>query len=310
MNMKKLLISAIIVAAIVGCSKREIIGVVDEGPRLISLSSDMDASVSSKVAYGGTDVEVGGLQYLRKDATAAPTSFAGSTVIGGTKAVGGAVNLVPAQYYANASNKAYFVGYHPAGAVAAEVVTWTVNATTDIMTTTVGDAGTDVAPLVPNMTFNHELCQVEVICRPETNQQAATQARWGNITAIAFKGATSTLTYTYATLAVANGAGTANIPFVKSDYTTAFAAIAMPVSGNTTVNAAGMFVPTGTNTFTLTVTTANKGATDVTVTLDAAKTLVKSNKYSVTLTFNTKSIVVKATIAPWTAGGTGSGTLN
>lgn len=308
--MKKLLISVIIVAAIVGCSKREVIGVVDEGPRLISLSSDMDASASSRVAYGGSDIEVGGLQYLRKDATAAPTSFAGCTAIGGTKAVGGAVNLLPAQYYANASNKAYFVGYFPAGTVTADVVTWPVNATTDIMTTAVGDAGTDVLPMIPNMTFNHELCQIEVICRPETNQQAATQARWGNITAIAFKGATNTLTYTYATLAVAKGTGTANIPFAKPDYTAAFVAMAMPASGNTTVNAAGMFVPTANNTFTLTVTTANKGATDVLVTLDTGKTLVKGSKYTVTLTFNTKSIAVKATIAPWTAGGNGSGTLN
>lgn len=309
--MKKLLISVIIAAAVVSCSEREFIGAVEEeGPRLISLSLDMEASEVSKVAFGGADIEIGGLQYLRKDAPTTPTSFAGSTVIGGTRAVGGNVNLVPAQYYANASNKAYLVGYYPAGTITAEVVTWPVDATTDIMTTTVGDAGTDVAPLVPNMTFNHELCQVEVICKPELNQQAATQSRWGNITAIAFKSATNTMTYTYSTLAVAKGAGTANIPFVKPDYTAAFVAMAMPVSGNTAVNAAGMFVPTGASTFVLTVTTANKGAQDVTVTLDAGATLTKGKKYTVTLTFNTKSIAVKATIAPWTSGGTGSGALN
>lgn len=192
--MKKILLSAIIIAAAIGCSKKNTETTIDQSGQ-IRLSSGIQAS---RAAYSG-DVAVAGLQILRANAAGvAPTSFDDAALIVADRTADDAdITFATAQYYDGANN-AYFVGYFPAAVVASNVATWTVDAKTDIMTSQVVDAGTDALPLNPALAFKHALAQIEVICKAEAGNHEAVKTRWGKIEYIKLKDATPTVTFTYA----------------------------------------------------------------------------------------------------------------
>lgn len=119
------------------------------------------------------------------------------------------------------------------------------------------------------------------------------------------------MTYSYATLATTASTTLADIAFVAPDYETNFTPQAVPVSANTDVTMAGMFVPVG-RTFQLELLTAGPvNGQPITkllnIDLGEEKTLEKGKKHKITLTFRespgiTDPINITSSVAPWEPG--------
>lgn len=306
--MKKFLFPLLVFTALSSCNKEVTPGGDPGALKEIRLGSGITGR--TKAACDG-DVAIVGLQFLRKDATAAPGDFSGCRAIPGSRALGGVITFGEAQYYA-ASGNTYFVSYFPAGTVRSDVVTWNIDGKTDIMTAAVADAGTNTTPsTTASLSYLHSLAQIEVICRASVDDNAV-QTRWGNITSIRLCDTPTTLCYAYNGLAVTPGVTKAGIALAAGDYTADFTATAVPPSTNITPDAAGMFVPSASQSFRMEITTVAGGTRIVTIDLGEGNSLKEGQKHVVTLTFqpNLKEIGVSSTIEAWTEGAKGSGTIN
>ncbi len=306
--MRKILLPMLILAAMSSCSK-ENTGTPDAGGlKEVRLGSGIKSQ--TKAAYNG-DVAVGGLQFLRKDAAAAPTDFSGCTALSGERAQGGAITFDEAQYYA-ASGNTYFASYFPAGSAGNDAVTWTVDGRTDIMTADAVNAGSNAAPdASASLSYRHELAQIEVVCKAAIDG-GSVQARWGEITGIKLLDTPTAMSYAYDGLAVTPGAEKGGIGLVNPNYTEDFAPLAVPASTNTAPNAAGMFVPSASQRFQLEISTTIGGVKVITIDLGAGESLKRSEKHIVTLTFQAtqEQIGVSSSIETWTEGAAGSGSLD
>lgn len=315
--MKKILLAAAIIAAMASCSKSN-----NETPQGTKPSNEikLSAGVDSKSAITNLSA-IEGLRFLRIDAATTPASFAttpAAEVLSASRAASGAITFGNKQYFnTTTSLNTYFVSYYPAGVSANNVVTWDVDAKTDILTSKgVTDAGHEGAPTNAAITYQHELAQLQVTCKAATGALAAAQARFGNITYIKLAETESQMTYSYATMTTAKSGAKTDVDLVQSDYQTDFAPVAIPAEGNTTVTAAGMFIPNPiSNQITLKIGTALGTEKTVIVTFATDGKFDRSKNHKVELTFNgdptTAEITVSAsTIEDWTAGSTGSGIIN
>lgn len=318
--MKKVLLTAAIIAVITGCSKNETEKQTNPD-NLAEIQLSSAPFTGSKAAIDG-DVAIDGLQFLRADVPVGQTgspSFTGKTPIVGSRTKGsGNIVFEIRQKYA-ATDRAYFASYYPAGrSAAADIISWSVDGKTDILTADAIDAGTyqshaSVAPLQ----YNHELAQIEVICKAEIPGTGA-QDRWGNIKSITLKNALPSMTYDYATLKTTPAGVPSNILLLGGDYTTIFAPTPMPASTNESATAAGMFIA-GSQTFDLEIVTAGPaGGADiiipVAVDLGAGNALTKGKKHKITLTFKAvasikDAIIITSDIAEWKPGTPGSGNV-
>lgn len=290
-----------LVTVMSSCAKKESAYVVDNGQVEINLNS----GIYAKAVYDG-DVAVADLQFLRADAPATTSDFTGKTAITGSRAVGGVITFGDAQYFEE-TNNAYFASYFPAGAFSANVVTWTIDAKTDIMTAATIDAGTKAAPSASaSLTYKHKLSQIEVICKSASNDAAT---RWGKINSIKLKDTPTTMTYAYNGLAVTNGSALATIALVQPDYITDFAAIDVTTNTSNTTNAAGMFAPSTTQSFVLIIDTEKRGEKEVTIDLGTSNKLTEGKRHKITLTFNAE-LSVGSVIEEWSDGTTGTGEVN
>ena len=306
--MKQILLPVLVIAAMSSCSKQTNEAPDAGGLKEIRLGSGIAAQ--TKAAYSG-DVAIAGLQFLRLDASAQTSDFSGCVAIEGNRAVGGEITFGNKQYYA-AADHAYFASYFPVGSVNNDVVTWVVDGKTDIMTAGTVDSGTNGSPVSASLAYEHQLAQIEVVCKAVTDD-ASVQARWGNIESIKLRSTPATVRYAYNGLTVTPG-DAGDVALAAPDYTADFAPIAIPASTNTAVNAAGMFYPSAGQSFQLEVVTATEGTRVITIDLGANNSLERSRKHTVTLTFQASSalneISVSSTVEEWTNGASGSGSLN
>lgn len=311
--MKKNLFAALaIIVAMSSCSKDDSSNGNNDGFTEIKLRSGISAQ--TKAAYSG-DVAVEGLQFLRVDADATTNDFTDKTAIVGDRAVGGAISFRNRQYYV-AEKNSYFASYFPVGDLVNNVITWAIDAKTDIMTAATINAGSLASHATPgSFTYKHELAQIEVICKAASDD-VEISTRWGQIQSIKLRNAPVTMNYAYNGLAVTPGTSISNIALMKADYATDFTAISLPAAGNTAVNAAGMFVPAASENFQLEIVTENNGTKIVTVDLGLGNELKKGEKHVITLTFNAEGqpedndITTTSTIEEWRTGATGSEELN
>ena len=136
---------------------------------------------------------------------------------------------------------------------------------------------------------------------------ADVHAAWGNITKIELVGAFPTATYTYATNTMSYAGTAADFTLLKSDYNTAFAAIAIPANTNTATNAAAMVAPI-TGEFTLRITTAGGGGSPIVnelkVNLADNANLEKGKTHKVTIDFDIFRVAIATfqTINEWNEG--------
>lgn len=311
--MKKLLFSALIIAAVMtSCSKRGVDtpSVQDEKIEVLS-----GVSAVAKASYSG-DVEIIGLQFLRSDVMApTPPDFSNATAISANRSAvdgEGAITFANEQTYLNTGENTHLAAYFPAANVVAGVATWTIDGSLDIMTAAAKDAGTKATKIRPNMEFRHELTQIAVTFKAETGKDATVVTRWGQITSVKLKNTHPQMTYSYATPATAPAGTLTDIAMLQSDYTTAFAAIDIPASTNSSVNAAGMFVAAPSQTFELEVTTANLGVKTLIINLGENNVLTKGQRHLVTITFkgdpaSGDPIEAVSSVQEWTLGAPGTG---
>lgn len=316
--MKKILIPAMAVIALAACSKEQPQLPADTS-RNIRINTSINGVESKAVTLGsGKQTEV---QVLRKDNTAntAPTDFSGSPV-SVTRETSGNLTFATVPTYDLNNNYAFFAAYHPKGTAGSNKATWTIDGKTDIITTSAWNAGNYAAPVTTGMTFNHQLAQLEVICKADPAagvSEAAVQSAWGKITGIELVNTSNTAEFAYNGLGMTFSTANATLPLSGPDYSTAFSNATI-TKANSAVTAAGMFAPvaTGTAPITLNVkSTVVTGGKTVTVQLASGgsnKGFEKGLKHTVTLTFgaSTKNISATATsITPWGSGYTGSGAL-
>lgn len=316
--MKKIFIPAMAVIALAACSKEQ-----PQSPagtsRDIRITTSISGVESKAVALGSekqTEVQV-----LRKDnpTGTVPTDFSGSPV-SVTRETSGSLTFATAPTYDVNNNYAFFAAYHPKGNAGSNKATWTIDGKTDIITTAAWNAGNYAAPVATGMTFNHQLAQLEVICKADPSadvSEAAVQSAWGQITAIELVNTSATAEFAYDGLGMTFSTANATLPLSGPDYSAAFSNVTI-TKANSDVTAAGMFAPAaaGTAPITLNVkSTVLTGGKTVTVQLASAGTdkgFEKGLKHTVTLTFgaSTKNISATVTsITPWGSGYTGDGTL-
>lgn len=309
--MKKLLFSALVLTtAMSSCSKNN--DQVDPGNTKEIVLSGI---TGTRVAYDENSA-IDGLQFLRADGAVAPSSFAGSEIIRGTRATSGAITFGNRQYYnTTTTTKSFFVSYYPEGQVNSNIVTWNIDGKTDILRTpAITDAGSNQTPVAnAALAYQHELAQVEVIL----SGVAGAGARWGKIKSIKLKSTPSQLLYNYSTLNVTPSSTKSDIALWSTDYESAFAPVDVPSAVSTTKVAAGMFVPSASQTVTLQVEATGAGMTDprtIVIDLKAGNSFARAQTHVITLNFSniptTTEISATSTIERWTVGSVGSGNVN
>lgn len=305
--MKKIVLSAILIAATIGCSTINKDTEPDKESGRIRLGSSMsNMEAKSKAALNSTSA-VTGLQMLRVDADTPPSDFTTASLVAANR-VDDATSVVFAtpQYY-DSEQHSYFMGYYPAAdaSIPAER-SWAIDGKTDIMTTDIYDAGTYGSPIVPKMRFKHALAQIELIITSETGHTNEVRAHWGNIVQIQTHLANNkaSLKLNPISLVFSNPS---EVPFLKSDYSSEFTSLVIPEHDNTEINAAGMFAPTGQKFQIILKVGALVSSPVIDVDLGSGNSLQAGKRYVITLVFNTKEIKVKATsIEAWAKGGNGA----
>lgn len=311
--MKRILIMACAIAALASCSKEINEPTVPGDAAQIKANSSIEGAATRAIA--GPNSALTGITFLRYDDAAADKTtgfdFSKSAVISGNRATTGAITFAPTQQYDQVEDKtSYILGYHPAGTLASEVATWTLDGATDILVTDVWNAGRYSSSNTSGMTFRHILARIEVACQAEGGATlSVVQAMWGDISSIKFVGALPNMTYTYATNAVAT-AGTAK-DFTLLNGTTytvgAFTPVAIPANASTAVTASAMLPPVDATTISLKVKTASQAEITVPITLSGKFEKGKIHKVTLTFKANGKNIeATTSTIEDWTEGSTGS----
>lgn len=307
--MKKIVFFALAVAAMTSCSKDAANDNSEGGLREIRLGSGIAAQ--TKAVYDG-DVAVSDLQFLRLDAAATSNDFTGAIAFSGSRAVGGNITFRATQRYKAADNT-YFASYYPAGLVNSNVVNWTIDGKTDIMTAATVDCGSNDSPASASLAYKHQLAQVEVICKA-ANDDGGVQTRWGNITGIKMVNTPTSANLAYNGLVVTPSATVGAVALSGDDYTTALAPFAIQASTASAVNAAGMFFPSASQIFELEIATVSGGTKAVTIDLGAGNILAQGKKHKITLTFQPTSsqteITVGSSIEGWTNGAAGTGSVD
>lgn len=313
--MKKILLSAMLLAAITSCSKSETERPVNEdGLAEIVLSSGV---VSKAIIEEGVAIE--GLQFVRIDGTVMPTDFSTATLapITGSRAGGAgaaAITFANKQHY-SATNHSYFTSYYPQGTYVNGVVKWVIDGKTDILSSNAIDAGTNAAHTsISPLAYRHELAQIAVVCKAE---DATAAARWGKIQSIKLKKAESNLLYSLASMTATAGNVLSDIALLKGEtYELPFLPIDIPTTANTDIVAAGMFAPSASQQFTLEVETEKEGVKILTIDLGNGKSLVRGKRHTATLTFKNVTtpeveIGITASIEAWqNDGASGEGEFN
>lgn len=335
--MKTIFISLLAVAALAGCSKSETQrpGQGQPSDGVIRVFAGVEAPTKAVVSQvTGVD----GVAFRLIHAAAKPIDFSTASdmtgnIAAGSESAGGAVTFSAAPNYEQENDhNAWFIGYYPVGTVNGNVVTWTVDGTTDILLTeAVWDAGKYSAPKTTGMTFKHQLSQVEVVCHAVSGSAiSAVRAAWGKIKSISFVDAPETLTFDYSDMnaapLAANGA-TKALKALFADYEgAAITAFEIPESGDGDIRARAMLAPTAkldnSTSFKLQVVTegpTDEAGDDITAIVNVkigasgAEDMVKGKTHKVTLTFQIdgqKIVADQTTIDKWEAGSEGSGDVS
>lgn len=316
--MKKTIYSLSLLVLMAGCSKDRDKNEMTDGDIRVNVSIETEKSKAVITQATG----IAGVQFMKIDALSTPNDYSNLTSpTSGDIASSGAVTFAtPFKYNLNNSN-AYLIAYYPAKTLATGVVTWTVDGKTDIISTdAVWDAGNYAKPNNTGMILNHQLSQVEVVCKAEATSDIATvRSAWGQIKKIEFLNAPTTVIYTLNGLKVTKGTTVAAFPLLADYNGTVFVNKDVPINTNTVSDAVAMVAPiaVNTNSFQLQITTDGASAIPgddivkiLNISLNGAnEAMVKGKTHKVTLLFkaNDKIIeIISSVIEPWTPGSSAS----
>lgn len=305
--MKKQLIPIFVLSALLaGCSAEEDAGNALPGdapvPILLGSGLSMDASTKAPINTG-TSFTAGVAGWETKgtpDYTAAPTWGGGDVTIDATASTTpSTVTWNPQQYYhADEDMVTYMIAWHPAG-------TW--NAADNTVTFPNTDGSTDVLWASPihgtkadkddpqNLAFEHKTAQLNFQVVAGTGLAAGTTVQ--EITVQGVQVPTG--------LKIENGTLIAG---AAADYAALTGGTDVIGSTAAAVGNPLMIVPTSGNTLTVSVKT-NGSAAPLTGTVTLTEDMQAGKAYTITLTFTQAAIDVTSTVAEWTTGPGGAGTI-
>lgn len=316
--MKKVFISLISLAMLYSCSDKES-SLLEKGlSNYIKVHATVEKMTVSKSVISSDNVN--GVNLLRVDQASqnpVPSDFGSATTPLVGNLVDGKINFLgTTPEYLHNNYYTYMVAYWPAGKLANNNITWDIDGKTDILLSNTWCAGNYTNPISDGMVFNHQLSRLQVICKAQADVALeAVQDTWGQISSIEIVGVKPQLQLNTTSRAVAAEGSIHNSALLQNDYNTAFTPIAIPASGNTTVNAATMQAPmTLANEYyslQLLVKTTKKAEG---VTINVALKNKSDQKlmgfdagkiHTVTLTFKSTEKVIEVsstTITPWADG--------
>ena len=239
------------------------------------------------------------LWFVRADETTAGGGYGAydMTALKATRAAGTGAQALTfdlAQYYPLQSRKTKMVGWHPTAAIDAGAVSWTIDGTQDVLTTSTLQEGSSQAAM-PGFTFEHRLAQLQ-FC-PYAEDADATAA-WGKVTAITVTKQRSTCTFTPSSAETTGEVvftGNADQRFAVTGITNA----ALPVGAASAVRSGDpvMIEPQGAAyTLKITLTTELGGTLTVSV---PARAYAAGTSTRVLLRLSHRSVAASAEIAEW-----------
>ena len=258
--MKKIFTSIIALAMLASCAKEQV-NPTNNGEIVINTKISGVEQTKGVTLGENEQTEVQLLRVDNANTTDNLTNFSGTPLSATRAANSGALTFAnPTPKYNMNDFYAFFVAYHPKGNIGANKATWTIDGKTDIIYAAPCHAGKFSDPTVGNMTFNHQLAQLEVICKGSADANIidpTIQSAWGKITKIELVNTANTVNFSYTNLTFTYGASNQSIALLNAaTYESALTAFDI-TKENTSVNASGMFDPaaSGTTAITLKVTT-------------------------------------------------------
>lgn len=301
---KPILTLLVLVVLACSCNKTENDSIVRDGKIRVK------AAMQSHTKALATGFPLDEFRFFKLDATASPASFVGAeSSLADIDAAGNVAFATQLNYNNDVAQKAWLVGFYPAGDLVADKLTWTVDGKTDILcqksTFNAGDAN---APIPTGLTFIHRLSRVEVVCKADpklTETIADLRVRWGKIEKIEIVNSANTATLSLATPFVfPTPTAFQDLAMLAHDYTAAMVPFEVPEATNTTVNAAAIVLTAGAADFqkwTLRVSFSGGTNGAKALLVDFAPTILETSKiHTVTLSITSDHITVKATVADWT----------
>lgn len=324
--MKKQILILIALAgmAVVSCSKNE----QDNLPINIDGRINVCVSISGQTitkTLVDNNTELSGISFLHAQiasSEATTVDFSGQMPFLGARAAGkvGPITFEAGKepLYDRSDKTSYLMAYSPAVSPAndpvAGVVTWTPDGATDILVSNLWNAGTYEAPTATGIfKLNHALAQILVYMgdlMASDFEYEAIRETWGKITAVEIKDVQPSLTFNYATNALASGGAKKNFAmhngnrdFIAGDFVPA------DITAGTVQIAEVMIPPTGQSQLTLIISSQKQGTIEVPVTLPRSETVTAGNVYQIRLGCDIadKTIwAIGSTITPWDETGTGN----
>lgn len=308
--MKKMIYSALAIAAMVSCTSQE--ELIEEGDLVeIKLQAGISA-IETKAALDANSA-LDAFTLLRYDATTEPTDFTTEhKVIQDASLNGNTITLATPEYYnIDAAQNTYFVGFYPKVSnvtTTTKEVTIDIDGKTDILACDVFNAGNKTTQTSSGITFKHMLTQFVI----KIAGDAASKEYFGQVTSIKIKAQANSGKLTLGVTSSLVPEGSADIPVYKADAE----APAMDIPTTAGDFGYALIAPNTNESadYTLSVKT-EKLSTPASVTVTVTKAGVDTHaapagkKVVITLTFSQKEIAGTGAIANWEDAGTGNGTV-
>lgn len=287
--MKKMMIAMLAVAAMTSCSNENDGVQPDNGmPVEVKLSANV-LNVQGRAAVSPGDAF--GAQFVASGTSADYSSPLWNEEA--AVAAGGAVTLTSPQYYPIDGTTVYMTGYAPKATAAAGAVEYVLTGQEDVMMTR-QLSGSKATAAALAFQFEHKLTQLKFKVKAGNSFPAGI-----NVTEIKVNG-----TKTTASLTLADG----TLTFSGSVATvTAFTGKSYSVNASGTEASDVVMVEPGV-TVSLDIKIDDVNST-VFTNIPVSLTTVAGSSHLITLTFENQEIQATATVAPWTPGDEGSGTV-
>lgn len=219
----------------------------------------------------------------------------------------GAVTFAEAdkQYYLPDKRDTKLLGIYPYTytSMTANVVTYPVDGSTDIMATPWTTAANKTSATQPALTFKHMLSQLIITIKGE---DATAISLWGTVTKVTVDGVNNSCTVTLPAsgtttdpTVAANGSTTASFQVLTK---AAAAPVTYTITTTATIYGYCMIVPftiSATSPLNLTVYTQNSGTAGQSVSLTTPTAMASGKAYTIQLNMTKKAITPTATIADW-----------
>lgn len=292
--MKKILLFALAAMVAVSCSKDdEVVSNSDE----IQFNAGLITKAPISGAIPGTALT--NVQILRAP-DAATAVWTGVSTVATTADIAqttGAVTPDTPQFYRANGTIAWFMAYYPvATALVADKVSWTITGQEDIIIAPSVSAGNKTTKTGAALAFAHKLSQLKFKVKAGDTEAIT---NWGQVTYIKVNGATA--------LELKPSTGAFAAATVPANADLSAANVTYPITLTTVAQPAGtlMLFPGALGAVKVKTTSGVEQIIPITT----LTTLVAGQSHEIELTFTSTGITFTATLSDWTAGTSGSGSV-